>query len=108
MTGDTMKTQANKLFMFREMSDSITVEIAQQPHTTRSPIAVSMFMFTSDNTNNTIKMIVKKASDNPNNITLMYEGMMNNENYSHTSNEMSSHQLPGVITSLVNDVMNIQ
>ena len=102
-----MKTQANKLFMFREMSDSITIEIAQQPHTTRSPIAISMFMFTSSSSDNTIKMIVKKASGNPNNITLMYEGRMNNENYSHTSNEMPSHQLPGVITSLVNDVMSI-
>ena len=107
MTGDTMKTQANKLFMFREMPDSITVEIAQQPHTTRSPIAVSMFMFTSDNTNNTIKMIVKKASDNPNNITLTYDSVMDNENYSHTSNEIPSYQLTGIITSLVDDVMNI-
>ena len=102
-----MKTQANTLFMFREVSDSITVEIAQQPHTTRSPIAVSIFMFTSDNTNNTIKMVVKKASNNPNNITLTYDSVMGNENYSHTSSEIPSHQLPGVITSLVNDVMNI-
>ena len=102
-----MKTQANTLFMFRGLSDDITIEIAQSPHTTRSPIAVSMFMFTSDNTNNTIKMIIKKVSNNPNNITLTYDSVMDNENYSHTSNEMPSYQLQGVITSLVNDVMNI-
>ena len=103
-----MKTQANTLFMFRELSDNITVEIAQRPHTTRSPIAVSMFMFTSDNTNNTIKMIVKKASNNPNNIVVYDECVIGTKLVSNTSDEMPSHQLPGVITSLVNDVMNIQ
>ncbi|QHJ84492.1 MAG: hypothetical protein [Caudoviricetes sp.] len=104
--GDTMKTQANKLFMFREMSDSITVEIAQQPHTTRSPIAVSGLVFSKSDNSNSVKVLIKKTGHN--NVITISETTNGTEAITvPESSPIPQGELSGVLSSYVSDFFSL-
>lgn len=102
-----MKTQANALFAFRGMTDNINVEIINIPSSDSKPVAVTVFSFTSNVSEDTLKILVKKNNNNKNSMSVSYVASINNNNYSHSSDDVPKEGLNGLLFAIVNDVFSI-
>ena len=96
-----MKTQANKLFLFRDMPETVNVEISQVPATKEGlKKACSLFQFTAND--NVLTIVVLKDAKG-----CKISSSLNNETYTDYSDYIPVGNLSSVLTGVVHYSLNL-